>query len=266
MIGVDFGASYTDLVYFKKGKLHAYYVPSEDFSWRSVERLLHNGKGVALTGGIAVVESRNPGVRKLERKTKVKQIPEIQAIAEGARFLTGKKRMLVVNVGTGTPFVYVNGSKALHVAGTGIGGGTLAGLGKLLLDEEVENLEGMAEKGKSALDLTVFDVAGGNVGIVPPHATASNFAKALQAKQPKRNDLAYSLLNLVAEAVGTMAVLAARSVNAKDIVFTGRVVAKNRRVRQRLQAVMKLFGGKMTVPKNAEYATAIGALRLAQNK
>lgn len=269
MIGVDFGASYTDFVFFHKGKLKAYAMPSERFSMKFLEKLLKREDGVALTGGVAVVKKRNKGLAKLGTRMPVHEVAEIEAIAEGARVLAGKKKMLVVNVGTGTPIVLVDGKKVRHVIGTGIGGGTLAGLGKLLLGKRVEELEDWADEGRPNLDLTVFDVAGGPVGIVPGDATASNFAKAERRNgKLKKEDLAYSLLNLVAEALGVMAVLAARSTGAKEIVFTGRVVARNRRVRQRLEAVMKLFGGdlRLTVPKNAEYATAIGALKLAERE
>ncbi len=271
MIGVDFGSTYTDAVFFKKGKLKAYTVPSRDFSLQFLERLLaREKKGLALTGGIAAVEKKSPGLRKLERQTQVIRFKEIDAIAQGARHLTHHrfKKMLVVNVGTGSPLVWVDGSKARHLLGTGIGGGTLAGLGKLLLNADVEALEAMASRGKPALDLTVYDIAGGPVGIVPADATASNFAKAANVfpSTARREDVAYSIINLVSESIGTLAVSTARSVGAKEIVFTGRVVARNRRVRQRLAAVMRLFGKgiRMTVPQNAEYATAIGALKLAE--
>ncbi|MBU1197315.1 hypothetical protein KJ765_02260 [Candidatus Micrarchaeota archaeon] len=264
MIGVDFGASYTDVVLFKNSRLKTYTIPSDSFTFQRLETLLKKGHEVAFTGGIAVVEKKNEGIRQLERNMNVLRVPEIEAIGEGARYLTKMNRMLVVNIGTGTPLVLVEGKNVKHVVGTGIGGGTLAGLGKLLLDVPVEEIERLASKGKPTLDLTVGEAAGGSVGIVPPDATASNFAQATKTKRARKEDVAYSLLNLVSESVGTLAAIAAKKEHVNDIVFTGRVVARNKRVRERLQAVMELFGGKMRVPINAEHATAIGALMIGR--
>jgi type II pantothenate kinase len=169
--------------------------------------------------------------------------------------------MLVANVGTGTPFVFVDGQKSAHVAGSGVGGGTLAGLARLLLNTRVEKIEELARKGTPRLDLTVAEAVGGGVGIVGGEATASNFGKAAGAKKVHSEDVALSTVNLVAEAVGTMALLAAKNCGCeKDIVFTGRAVARNRLMQEKIGEVMRLFGGRAVFPENAEYCTAIGAM------
>ncbi|MFH1107042.1 MAG: hypothetical protein V1787_04040 [Candidatus Micrarchaeota archaeon] len=261
MIGIDFGSTYTDVAYYSKGTVRFASFESGSFSLDALEKLAVGDGKVAVTGAVAVVEKRNPGILQLGRRLRLVKIGEIDAIARGARHLTGKGRMLVANVGTGTPFVYVDGSTARHVAGTGIGGGTLSGLARLLVNTRVENMEELARRGTPRLDLTVGEAVGGGVGIVGGDATASNFGKAASAKRVHNEDVALSTINLVAEAVGTMALLAAKGCGCeKDIVFTGRAVARNKLMQEKIGEVMRLFGGKAVFPENAEYCTAMGAL------
>ncbi|HIH20731.1 TPA: hypothetical protein HA244_05675, partial [Candidatus Micrarchaeota archaeon] len=214
------------------------------------------------TEKIIVVSKSDARVTSLERKYGAKRINEIDAIARGARFLCKWDRMLVVNVGTGTPFVFVNGKKHSHLGGTGIGGGTLEGLAKLLLSSRPETLESIASKSSTA-DLSVFEVVGKRIGSIPSDATASNFGKVAR-KKPKKGEIATSLLRLVSESIGIMSVFAAKSCGCKRILFTGRVVAKNKTIRERLKLVMKIFNCEMKVPKDAEYCTAIGAALSAE--
>lgn len=261
MIGVDFGSSYTDVAYRRGGRLQLHSFESKAFSFDALQKLVGDGESVAVTGAIAVVEKKNPGILRLGRKARIIKVSEIEAIAAGAMHLTGKNKMLVANVGTGTPFVYVDGAAARHVAGTGVGGGTLAGLGRLLLNTRVEKIEELAKKGTARLDLSVREAVGGGVGIVGGDATASNFGKAADAKKVRSEDVALSLTNMVAEAIGTMALLAARNCGCeKEIVFTGKVTANNALVRERINEVMRLFNGKAVFPENGGYCTAIGAM------
>ena len=256
MIGVDFGASYADAVLLKNGRIvKRFSMPSSKCKLLHLERAF--GK-LLETEKIIVVSKSDARVTSLERKYGAKRINEIDAIARGARFLCKWDRMLVVNVGTGTPFVFVNGKKHSHLGGTGIGGGTLEGLAKLLLSSRPETLESIASKSSTA-DLSVFEVVGKRIGSIPQDATASNFGKVARKNEVSKPEIATSLLRLVSESIGVMSVFAAKSCNCKRILFTGRVVAKNKAIRERLNLVMKIFNSEMKVPKDAEYCTAIGA-------
>ncbi|MEM4462102.1 MAG: pantothenate kinase, partial [Candidatus Bathyarchaeia archaeon] len=137
-------------------------------------------------------------------------VDEVEAIGLGGIALTGKGRALVVSMGTGTAMVVVEdyGRSIRHIGGTGVGGGTLLGLGRLLLNKHsVEVLENLAERGDpSRVDLTVFDIAGGPVGVVPGEATASNFGKI--SDEARDEDVAAALFNLIGQVVGVLAVFA----------------------------------------------------------
>jgi type II pantothenate kinase len=190
----------------------------------------------------------------------VHKISEIVAIGVGGATLANKARTLVVSLGTGTALVNVQGEDIQHVGGTGVGGGTLLGLAKHLLQvSRLDTLERLAASGDLAhVDLTVGDIAGGPIGRLPAHATASNFGKFGADARPE--DKARGLVNMIAEVIVSLSVLAARASGQQDIVLTGKLL----RVRpfvDRVLATSGLFDCRFIVPPHAEYATAIGAAR-----
>ncbi len=280
MIGIDFGASFVDVAVMDGRRLErAYSIPQAEFSYEILRNIIRRemegreGKGgkirgISLTGvrnsQVAAVGKRNAQLRELGRRIRIARVGEIAAIAEGARFLSGKDQFVVVNAGTGTPFVFVDGMHIEHLAGTGIGGGTLEGLAWLLLNAKVTELEGIAKNGSHGLDLTIFDLVGKGLGRLPARTTASNFGKAKGATKIRNEDVAASLLKMVGEILGVMGVLAARGRKCDQIVFTGRVIDENKTIRERAKAAVKLFGGKAAFPKNAKYCTAIGAALIAK--
>lgn len=266
-ISVDFGASFTDAVSFSDGKLASKAsVPSAEYSHEFIARLVEGQQAVAITGGGAfkkdsfaspsIVRMRKHGVRLL-------RFNEIDCIAAGAAFLSGKKRMLVVSIGTGTPFVFVDGKSVKHLGGTGVGGGTLEGLCRLLLAADLKKATRFAAQAKSGADLTVYDIMGSGIGRIPRDATASNFGKADGAS---RQQIAASTFKLVSESIGVAAAMAAKAKASRDVVFVGRVAA-NPVIRKRLAETTRMFGGIRAVfPEMPEYCTAIGAALLSSGK
>jgi type II pantothenate kinase len=182
------------------------------------------------------------------------------AIGVGGTTLAGKDDALVVSMGTGTAAVSVKGGEIRHVAGTGVGGGTLLGLSKHLLNvSRLETLEQLASTGDlSRVDLTVGDLAGGPIGFLPADATASNFGKLTSDATPQ--DKARALVNMIAEVIVVIAVGAAGANGHSDIVLTGKLVRVKSFV-DRIKATRRLFPLNFIIPPHAEYATAIGAAR-----
>ncbi len=265
---MDLGASFCDCVLFDGKKIiKAASAPAQEIkSIPALEKFLAKNfalnrvKKIAITGG-------KLAPKKLCGKPAMR-VTELHAIALGARFLSRKNRFLVANLGTGTPLIFVEKNKWAHLGGTGMGGGTIAGLGFLLLGATPQEIEKLAQRGTNALDLSVADIVGTKIGIVPQNATASNYGKytlgGLRRNDAKKADIAYSLLNLVAESVARLAILAAQQKHCQNaIVFTGRV-ATNSIVARRLHAVAKMFNCIALIPKNAQYATATGAAISAQ--
>ncbi len=191
----------------------------------------------------------------------VHRVDEMIAVGTGGLALTGKTEALVVSIGTGTALVavYEEGKKILHVGGTGVGGGTLQGLSRLLLrTQNVTTTENLAERGDtSKVDLTVQDLAGRAVGRLPGYATASNFGKI--SDETTDNDVAAGLFNLVGQVIGMVAVFASKAYGLERcIVLVGRLTQSKRFV-ESIARVGSLFDVSFIVPDKADFCTAIGA-------
>jgi type II pantothenate kinase len=268
IVGIDIGGSTTQGVMIKNGSIYGFVsIRSSDPMASAAGCLgkivtekktrIDKVRAVAATGG----GSKSLGKNLLG--IPVKMVDEIRAIGLGGLTLTGKKKCFVVSIGTGTAMVAVSdGGKSIkHVGGTGIGGGTLKGLYRLLLNkDDINNLEILAMKGDlKKIDLTIRDIVGRGIGKLSPDATAANFGKLSDHATP--HDIALGLINMVGEVVGTLATFAAMNHGLeKDIVFIGKVT-RNKTLMKRIQKTAKIFGGNVIVPSHAEFATAIGAAK-----
>jgi type II pantothenate kinase len=256
--GIDIGGTNTHGVLMCGEKLEAgISIPGNELS-HVIEccRFLKNKAGgkdfkILLTGG------GSGRIKKSQFPLPFKTVDEISAIGRGGVFLSGKNNVFVVSIGTGTAFVSVKKGKPVHVGGTGIGGGTIHGLSRLMLKMPLDDVEKIAKKTVQNLDLTVMDIVGRGVGKIPANATASNFGKAVS--KSNKSAIASSLLNMIAESIGVMTYFAAKTVGQeKQILVCGRV-AINDVIKNRIMETIRMFGGNASIPKNAEFCAAIGA-------
>jgi type II pantothenate kinase len=191
------------------------------------------------------------------------RVPELQAIGLGGLYLSGLKEALCVSMGAGTALVHAkSGDKMKYLGGTGVGGGTLMGLSKLLLNaENVQHIEKYADAGSlDNIDLRIRDLTpADSVSQLAGDLTASNFGKLSDIAS--KGDVALGIMNLVFETVGMVSIFAARSVGAKDIILTGNVTQLER-CRTKFDEFNRLEisdGLNFVIPDRARFATAIGA-------
>ena len=187
------------------------------------------------------------------------KVSEFKAIGYGALSLTGLDEALVVSMGTGTAFVRVSNDKAIHIGGSGVGGGTITGLASQLLNKsDADAVIAFAETGDLRnIDLSVSDILGENVKSLPADLTAANFGKIKStASQP---DIALGIINMVFETAGMLAVFALRKDAIKDIIITG-TLATFPQAETIFAKFTRLTGYNFIVPENAVFATALGAV------
>jgi type II pantothenate kinase len=269
IVGIDIGGSTTDAVAIKgKNVVRVISITASDPVAAASGALgkLINTLGCSLAD-IETIVATGGGASSIDNTIlgiPLKKIDEISAIGIGGRTLAGVKEALVVSMGTGTPFVSVKDGDITHVGGTGVGGGCLLGLAKHILNiNTLRTLESLAEKGNLRnVDLSVADIARGPVGDLPADATASNFGKVTEDSTDA--DRALAIINLIAETLLVMSVFAARSCQQENVVLTGKLV-KVRKLVDIMKDRGKMFEMKLTVPKYAEYATAIGAAVSVKN-
>ncbi len=268
IIGVDVGGSMTKAVALEESKILGTASTQTVEPKKSAEEViklvasmvglhLRDVEKLAVSGG----SSRRIDSPLLGLPTVM--VDEITAIGLGGIYLTKKERALIVSVGTGTAMVvvYDGGRDIRHIGGTGVGGGTILGLAKRMLGVvDFKALEDMASKGNAEkVDLTVRDVVGGPVGIIPAEATASNFGRLTGEEEP--NDIAAAIFNMVSQVIGVLAAMAARAYNLQeDVVFVGKPV-QSRMMAENLRRVAELFNIEITIPEGGEYCTAIGAAK-----
>jgi type II pantothenate kinase len=270
LVAVDVGASLTKTVALRATSvLGAVTTAGEDAvgtANEGLERLLSVGvvareeiAWVALTG------ARSSRLSDPLMDLPLHRIDEFRAIGRGGLHLSGLSSAVVASLGTGTAFVAARGRSFSHLGGTALGGGTLSGLAlRLLGSGDVEALAALAAEGDlHRVDLYVEDIAGAPIGDLGTEITASNFGKLDAAAAPA--DVALGLLNLVVQNVALLAAGAARTAGLDRIVLTGKVVTLSPAA-DMVGRVDALTGIRFTIPRAADYATAIGAALEAEGE
>lgn len=188
------------------------------------------------------------------------RIDEMTAIGTGGSFLAKKDSIIISNIGTGTAIIEVEHGRITHLGGTGVGGGTITGLARQLLNiSDFDTIMSYAAKGNiNNIDLQIGDIAEGNIGFLSSEYTASNFGKMLDTAT--REDIAAGILNLTYQVIGMVSVFAARSKNSDTVVVTGN--GSNNVIGQKiLGGISDMYNIGFEFPANAEFATAIGAAK-----
>ena len=188
------------------------------------------------------------------------RVPEFDCIGRGGLYLSGLERALVVSMGTGTALVHATeGGDMEYLGGTGVGGGTLIGLSKLLVGAaDIGHISDFARQGDLGnVDLRIKDMtAPGTAPVINADMTAANFGNVSDVAS--KSDIAKGVTNLVYETVGMVSIFASRSVKVTDIVLTGnltRLVS----CREKFEEFNHLgYGVRFVVPKLSEFSTAIG--------
>jgi len=266
IIGVDVGGSTTKAVLFEKGEVVGTAVsrsaedPVTSISGVLGKVLSDSRTDLANIEYVAVSGGRSRQLPSSVLNLGVRMVDEIKSIGVGGLKLAGAKEGLVVSMGTGTAIVWARegGRKVTHVGGTGVGGGTMVGLGRKLLGiSDAPVLNEMAKRGDARhVDLTVGDIVGGTIGTLNTDMTASNFGKLSGAATPE--DIAAGILNMVAEVVGEIAHISASGVGTTHIILVGSLT-KLDYVSGKTLATLQSLGREAMIPKLAEFNVAVGA-------
>ena len=176
----------------------------------------------------------------------------------GARFESGVDKAIVVSMGTGTSFVQCDGDNIQHIGGIGIGGGTLQGLSRVMLNtRDPQQIRSLAAQGDiHHINLSIGDISSQPLPGLPMDATASLFSKA-QYDAPKE-DIALGIITMVLQTIGSAAILSALNSGIKDFVLIGNLTLwpQCKEVYPNLE---KVYGVHFHIPQYAEFCTAIGA-------
>ena len=176
----------------------------------------------------------------------------------GARYETGLNRMIVVSMGTGTSLVQCDGDDIRHIGGTGIGGGTLMGLSRIMLKtDDIKQVYTLAQEGDiSKIDVLIGDISPNPLPGLPRNATASLFGNA--KSNATREDRALGIITAVLQTIGSSCILSSLGSGIKKYVLIGNLTLLPQCTKV-FPAMEKLYGVKFIIPKYSEFCTAIGA-------
>ena len=176
----------------------------------------------------------------------------------GARHESELERMIVVSMGTGTSLVQCDEEGIRHIGGIGIGGGTLAGLSRVLLQtDDVKQVSSLAMRGDiSHINLLIGDISANPLPGLPKNATASLFGNA--ASNASREDIAVGIIYTVLQAIGSATILSSLRSGIREFVLIGNLTLLPQ-CKEVFPAMEKLYKVRFNIPKYSEFCTAIGA-------
>lgn len=211
---------------------------------------------------IAVTGVGSVGLMEQFEKVPVTIADEFLATAKGALFLAGIEKAIIVSMGTGTVLLRADGGEVRHLGGSGVGGGTLAGLCRYFYPVSgIEDIMAQMRAGDlDKVDLHIRDLVDDATYVLGGDVTASNFGKI--TKDATSADMMLGFANMIYETIGMMAAFTCANDSIKTVVLTGSLTALPQ-VSARFAAVQELTGVEFVIPENAVYATAIGAVLLS---
>ena len=269
-ISADFGITVTDTLRKNKDKIvHKMELSSQDIDYDKVRSLFSEINFESNKGFLAVTGGRHLELGDFIDSMPIVHVNEIEAIGEGAMSLSDlnkKESTIIVSAGSGTACIHAHMGKYTHCSGTGVGGGTVLGLSKLLLGtSDPLEIAALAEKGsESEVDLILEDVVSGPIGQLPSTTTAVNFGKVSKMdREYAREDIAAGIINLVGQTAARIATSVAMMFQANQIVVVGRAPSFNG-LRKSLEEAASITGFTPHFPENGEYASALGALLVAE--
>ena len=183
----------------------------------------------------------------------------------GAHHDINLERMMVVSMGTGTSIIKCDGDDIRHIGGIGVGGGTLQGLSRLLLQtDDIKQVATLAESGNIAnINVLIGDISAEPLPGLPMDAIASLWGNAKSNAAPE--DIAIGLIWMVVQSICSASILSSLGSGIKDFVMIGHL-SQLPQCQRVFSATEKLYNVHFHVPKHAEFCTAIGAALSYKNK
>ena len=263
----DFGITNTDVIINSDNKNTYYTFPSESINNQFIDKIFNSiNVNVSEIKKISVTGGKSSNLDSKYKGVPIIKINEVEAIGLGAIALydIAKKPFVAVSAGTGTACVYHKNGNFNHLGGISVGGGTLQGLSKQLINtKKPKDIEDLAKNGnRKKLDFLIGDVVN-EIGSLYPDITASNFAKARNIDSLSDEDIAASISNMIGEVIGTISYLNAMLCLESSVYFLGRV-SLNTVVKSGIEDRLKLAKIDGLFKENREYGNVLGALGCIQ--
>lgn len=188
------------------------------------------------------------------------KVDEFVANGVGGRYFAKEEKSVVVSMGTGTSYVLVEGDKLTHLGGIAIGGGTILGLSKLLLNtQDIESIQALSLQGDyKQIDLLIGDISKQPLPGLNLSVTAANFGKV--EEMVSKEDIAAGIVHMVIENLCHTGTLIAQGMGVKEFILIGSL-ANFAECDYITKDCAELAGEGVyfVIPEYAGFATSIGA-------
>lgn len=267
IVGIDAGGTLIKIAAMENETIVYRKYPVASLQTAASEMNAASGAQLRITGGKAALFAAHLD----PERNAIAVMPEFDATCRGVRHLLADRhprlqRYILTNVGTGTSIHNVDGDKHERIGGTGVGGGTLIGLSRLLTGlSDYDTIIRLAAQGsRERIDLQVGHIYEGAVPPIPGDLTASNYGRAASALHSLDDvstpDRLASVAGLVGETVSTCSVLAARSHQVPVVVYIGSTLVENEWLKTVISRYTVLRGAEPVFVENGEYSGALGAM------
>ncbi|HAM79654.1 MAG TPA: type II pantothenate kinase [Ornithinibacillus sp.] len=261
-IGIDAGGSLVKIAYHEQEKIHI-----KTFSNHELDQAI-SWLSPFLSDAIVYATGGKAGHFKNINSNTCHIVEEFRAVTKGSRYLLQEEKgiqgeeFILVNIGTGTSIFHVTEDSYERVLGSGIGGGTLMGLGHLITGKTDFHLfTSLALKGDNRnSDLLVRDIYAPDEPPIFGDLTAANFGKAHLNKAATEQDYLASVMHLIGETIVLLAGQAATKKQVKRIVFVGSTLTNNKPLQTVLTSFHKALAYDPIFLEKGSHAGAIGAL------
>ena len=198
---------------------------------------------------------------------KIKIIPEFNAASFGALLLSKEEKGIIINLGTGTTFIYSDLNNIKHIGGSALGGGTIMALAKLLyrINDYDKLISFIKEGDYNKADINVEDISKTSIGDLNGSITASNLGAIIHdLKDYNDNDIMSSIVNMVVQNIGLLA--KEYKINTEKVygftnipcILIGGLISDNHIIKY-FDRIGEYTRIKFIVPEYSRYAVCIGA-------
>ena len=263
VVGIDIGGSTTKIAGFREDRMLIPVQISADSAVASLfgafgKFLYDNDLQLTDIGQVNLTGVGSSEIRQDIYGVPTFRVDEFSANGVGGGYFAGNKtEFMVVSMGTGTSFE-VRNNVPRHLGGIGIGGGTITGLSKLMINtNDVGKIQELASGGKVGnIDLRIGDISKNPLPGLDLEITASNFGKA--SSRANCEDKAAGIVHMVIETICQTAVLISNGTDIKDFVLIGNLInfPECWNVCEMIKTMYPHVN--FMIPEDGEYGTAIG--------
>ncbi|MGH1284066.1 type II pantothenate kinase [Bacillus toyonensis] len=264
-IGIDAGGTLTKIAYFNEKKELAF----EKFYSHEQDKIIdwlqnsNRMKQICITGGKAKLLQQ-----LLSDAYTIVELNEFEATLAGVRYILKEEKhsinnFILTNIGTGTSIHYVYNDRYIRAGGTGVGGGTIMGLSKLLTNiDHFEDVIPLTKIGsRKELDITVGDIYSGILSPIDNNLTASNFGKAaITESNNSSSDILATVQGLVGEVVTALSLQFAETIDIEHIIYIGSTLCNNVQLQHIISSYTEYQNKTPIFLQDGGNSGAIGAL------